>query len=53
LFFRASRQHMVNLKTIEKVDTNVAGNLIVTLRGGHAIEMSRRQSLRLREVLSL
>jgi two-component system, LytTR family, response regulator len=53
LFFRASRQHMVNLKAIEKVDTNVAGNLIVTLRGGHAVEMSRRQSLRLREVLSL
>ena len=53
LFFRASRQHMVNLKAIEKVDTNVAGNLIVTLRGDHAIEMSRRQSLRLREVLSL
>jgi two-component system, LytTR family, response regulator len=53
LFFRASRQHMVNLKAIEKVDTNVAGNLVVTLRGGHAVEMSRRQSLRLREVLSL
>jgi two-component system LytT family response regulator len=53
LFFRASRQHMVNVKAIEKVDTNVAGNLIVTLRGGHAVEMSRRQSLRLREVLSL
>jgi two-component system LytT family response regulator len=53
LFFRASRQHMVNLKAIEKIDTNVAGNLVVTLRGGHAVEMSRRQSLRLREVLSL
>jgi two-component system LytT family response regulator len=53
LFFRASRQHMVNLKAIEKVDTNVAGNLVVTLRGGHTVDMSRRQSLRLREVLSL
>lgn len=53
LFFRASRQHTVNLKAIEKVDTSVAGNLIVTLRGGHAVEMSRRQSLRLREILSL
>jgi two-component system LytT family response regulator len=52
-FFRASRQHMINLKCIERVDPGVAENLMISLRGGHRIEMSRRQSLRLREVLSL
>jgi two-component system, LytTR family, response regulator len=53
LFFRANRQQIVNLKWIEKVDLSIAGGLTVTLRGGRTIEMSRRQSIRLREVLSL
>jgi two-component system LytT family response regulator len=53
VFFRASRQHVVNLKAIERVDPGIADNLIATLKGGHKIEMSRRQSARLREILSL
>ena len=53
LFFRANRQEILNLKWIDKVDLGVAGGLSVTLRGGRAVEMSRRQSGRLREILSL
>lgn len=53
VFFRASRQHMVNLKAITRLDPGVSDNLIVTLSSGHKIEMSRRQSLRLREILTL
>jgi two-component system LytT family response regulator len=53
VFFRAGRKHIVNLKWIERVETGVAGNLVVTLRSGQSVEMSRRQSARLREVLSL
>ena len=53
MFFRAGRKEIVNLKWIEKVDISVAGGLAVTLRGGRTIEMSRRQSSKLREVLSL
>jgi two-component system LytT family response regulator len=41
------------LKWIEKVDVGVGGGLVVTLRGGRTVEMSRRQSARLREILSL
>jgi two-component system LytT family response regulator len=52
-FFRAGRKEILNLKWIEKVDLSVAGGLSVTLRGGRTVEMSRRQSLRLREILSL
>lgn len=52
-FFRAGRKHLVNLKWIRNVETSVAGNLEVTLESGHRIEMSRRQSARLREILSL
>jgi two-component system LytT family response regulator len=53
MFFRAGRKAMVNLKWIERVDIGIAGGLSVTLRGGHRVEMSRRQSARLREILSL
>ncbi len=53
VFFRASRQHMVNLKAIERIDPGVGDNLIVSLRGGYVVDMSRRQSARLREVLAL
>lgn len=53
LFFRAGRKEIVNLKWIDKVDIGVGGGLTVTLRGGRTVEMSRRQSTRLREILSL
>ena len=52
VFFRASRKQIVNVKWIEKVDLDVAG-LTVTMRGGHTVQMSRRQSARLRELMSL
>jgi two-component system LytT family response regulator len=53
LFFRAGRKQIINLKWIDKVDIAVGGGLEVTLRGGRKVEMSRRQSLRLRDILSL
>lgn len=53
VFFRAGRKEMINLKWIDRVDLAVGGGLVVTLRGGRTVEMSRRQSARLREVLSL
>jgi two-component system LytT family response regulator len=53
VFFRANRKEILNLKWIDKVDLGAAGGLSVTLRGGRTVEMSRRQSGRLREILSL
>jgi two-component system LytT family response regulator len=53
VFFRANRRQMINLKWIQKADMGVAGALLVTLRGGQSVEISRRQAARLREVLSL
>ena len=52
VFFRAGRKQIVNVKWIEKVDLDEAG-LVVTMRGGHTVRMSRRQSARLRERMSL
>jgi two-component system LytT family response regulator len=53
IFFRAGRKEIINLKWIDKGDIAVAGGLLITLRGGRTVEMSRRQSARLREILSL
>ena len=53
MFFRAGRKQIVNLKWIEKVDAGIGGGLVATLRGGRTVEMSRRRSARLREILSL
>lgn len=53
LFFRAGRRYILNLKLVERVEPGVSGNLLVTLRGGKTVEMSRRQSVRFREALSL
>lgn len=53
VFFRAGRKHIVNLKWIDRVTNGVADNLVVTLKTGQEIEMSRRQSARLKDALSL
>ncbi|MCU7492006.1 MAG: LytR/AlgR family response regulator transcription factor [Bacteroidota bacterium] len=52
-FFRANRSFIVNLKWIETIETSISGGLIVVLRGGAKIEISRRRSLKFREMLSL
>jgi two-component system LytT family response regulator len=53
LFFRASRRQIFNLTWIERIEVNVQGGFVVTLRGGRSVEMSRRQADRLRDILSL
>lgn len=52
-FFRANRKHIVNLKWIENIETWLNGGLLVKLRGGHKIEVSRRQAIKFKDKLSL
>lgn len=52
-FFRASRKHIINLGWVEKIDTWFNGGLLVQLRGGEKIEVSRRQAARFKEMMSL
>lgn len=52
-FFRANRKHIVNLKWIENIEPWLNGGLLVKLRGGQKIEVSRRQSVKFKEMLSL
>jgi len=53
LFFRANRKHIVNLRMIEKVEPYFNGGLLLELRGGEKIEVSRRQAVRFKEMMSL
>ena len=53
VFFRAGRKCILNLKWVENVETGIAGNLIAKMRNGKNVELSRRQSIRFREALSL
>lgn len=52
-FFRASRKHIINLGWVENIDTWFNGGLLVQLRGGEKIEVSRRQAARFKERMSL
>lgn len=52
-FFRAGRRHLVNLRWIEGVAPSVTGGLLLTMRGGHEVEMSRRRAQAFRERMSL
>ena len=53
MFFRASRKHIINLGWVEKIDTWFNGGLLVQLKGGEKIEVSRRQAARFKEKMSL
>jgi two-component system LytT family response regulator len=52
-FFRASRKHIVNLRWIENIEPWFNGGLMVKLKGGEQIEISRRQSVKLKDMMSL
>ncbi len=53
-FFRANRKHIVNLQWVEKIEPWFSGGLLITLRGsGEKIEISRRQAIRFKDMLSL
>lgn len=53
VFFRANRKHIINLNWVEKIDNWFNGGLMVELKGGEKIEISRRQAARLKEKMSL
>jgi two-component system LytT family response regulator len=52
-FFRANRKHIINLQWVDKIEPWFSGGLQVTLKGGEKIEISRRQAIRFKEMMSL
>lgn len=53
IFFRADRKRVLNLKWVQRVAPKAESGLWVTLKNGLQVEMSRRQSVLFRELLSL
>jgi len=52
-FFRANRKHIINLRMIEKIEPYFNGGLLLDLTGGEKIEVSRRQAVKFKEMMSL
>jgi two-component system LytT family response regulator len=52
-FFRANRKHIVNLRMVDKVEPYFNGGLLLELKGGEKIEVSRRQTVKFKEMMSL
>ena len=53
VFFRANRKHIVNLRMIDKVEPFFKGGLLLDLKVGEKIEVSRRQAVKFKEMMSL
>jgi two-component system LytT family response regulator len=52
-FFRANRKHIVNFRMIDKVEPYFNGGLLLDLKAGEKIEVSRRQAVKFKEMMSL
>jgi two-component system LytT family response regulator len=52
-FFRANRKHIINLRWIERIEPYFNGGLLLELKGGEKIEVSRRQTVKFKEMMSL
>jgi two-component system LytT family response regulator len=53
VFFRANRKHIVNLRMIDKIEPYFNGGLLLELNGGDKVEVSRRQAVKFKEMMSL
>jgi len=53
VFFRANRKHIVNLRLIERIEPYFNGGLLLEMKGGEKIEVSRRQTVKFKEMMSL
>lgn len=52
-FFRASRKHIINLGWVESIEPWFNGGLMVQLKDGEKVEVSRRQASKFKERMSL
>jgi len=53
LFFRVSRQHIVNLAAIASIEEAMGSGYILQLDNGKKLEISRRNAVQLKETMSL
>ncbi len=53
IFFRANRKFIINLNYVQSIETWFNGGLMVTLKNAEKIEISRRQAVRFKDLMSL
>ncbi len=53
VFFRANRQQIINLNYIEKIEPFFNSGFLIHMKDGSKIEVSRRQSVKFKEMMSL
>lgn len=53
MFFRANRQHLINLQSVRAIEESMQQGYIVTLNTGAKLEISRRNAQALKDVLSI
>ena len=53
LFFRANRKYIVNLKWVSHIENWFNGGLQVVLKDGEKVEISRRQAVKFKALMSL
>lgn len=51
-FFRANRQQIINLKWVEKIEPWFSGSIKIYMKGGHEVDVSRRQTQRFKDLMS-
>ena len=52
-FFRANRRQIINLAWIDRIEPWFSGSLLIHLKGGLKVELSRRQAQAFRDQMSL
>ncbi len=53
VFFRANRQQIVNLKWVEKIEPWFSGSIRIYMKGGQEVDVSRRQTQRFKDLMSI
>jgi len=52
-FFRANRQQIINLKWVDKIEPWFSGSIRIYMKGGKEIDVSRRQTQRFKDLMSI
>jgi two-component system LytT family response regulator len=52
-FFRANRQYIINLQSVDSIVETISGSYELTMFDGKIIDVSRRNTVRIKELLSL
>lgn len=53
VFFRANRKHIINLKWVSGIESWFNGGLMAKMSDGYEVEISRRQSQKFKDLMSL